>query len=270
MTSVNIAKHYADVASGQIHYRIANPSASMRPLMCLHPAPSSGLYFETVMPLLATDRTVICPDYPGYGGSDALGAQPSISDYADAMLQLSDALQFARPIDVMGFHTGCLVGAEMALQLPEKIGKLVLCDVPYFSAEKRRELAESSAKPLALSENLECMDTAWRFNVTNRSGDAPLERGLALFAEQLRSGTQDHYAFRAAFSYDCEQRLSELSAGPGIIATSSGLRAATLAAVENIPNARLIDAAEISGKVFESNADAIAKHILSCLSHNHG
>ncbi len=237
--------------------------------MCLHPAPSSGLYFETVMPLLAENHTVICPDYPGYGGSSSPSSPPLISDYANAMLQFLEAISVEGPIDIFGFHSGCLVGSEIALKAPAKTGKLILCDIPYFDAARRTEFMQTSANPLALTEDLQCLGAAWKFNVTNRLGDASLDRGLDLFAEQLRSGTNDHYAFHAAFSYDCEKRLAALNSNVSIIATKSGLRSATIAAADNIPNARLIDAADITGKVFESNASLIATYILDCLSDHH-
>jgi len=107
-------------------------------LVLLHPMPHDGLFFRTIAPLLAIGRTVIAPDYPGYGGSDGLEGTPTIGLYADAMI---DAIHSSQgPVDLFGFHTGCLVAVEMSLRYPGEVRRLVQVDVPYFDPAKRQEL----------------------------------------------------------------------------------------------------------------------------------
>ena len=147
---ISIRKGYVGTDFGQVHYRELGPSvaAERRPLVCLHPAPSSGLYFTTVMPLLNENRRVIAPDYPGYGGSDAVTTPPAIADYAGAMLDVAAELVTGRSVDLLGFHTGCLVAVEMALAAPERVRRIVLCDVPYFTADSSdRTTRRSNAWP---------------------------------------------------------------------------------------------------------------------------
>ena len=158
-----IRRFYGQTSFGQVHARIA-PSVGdelLPPLLCLHPAPSSGLYFTTAMPMLTEGRRVIAPDYPGYGGSDPPPKLPSIFDYARAMLEFLDDVQIELPVDVLGFHTGCLVGGEMALLNAEAIRRLVLCDVPYFQADTRKELFDQMAKPMVVSGELSSIARAW-------------------------------------------------------------------------------------------------------------
>ena len=85
-------KGYTDGPFGQIHWRMmdAVAEATMPDLYCLHPSPFSGLAYTNVMPMLAQNRRVIAPDYPGYGGSDPFKAHPSIAEYAEAMLAVMD------------------------------------------------------------------------------------------------------------------------------------------------------------------------------------
>ena len=64
---------YAPSDRGLIHYRYAGPESGRSPLMLLHPFPSSSEVYETFMLEMGRDRTVIAPDLPGYGMSDALG-----------------------------------------------------------------------------------------------------------------------------------------------------------------------------------------------------
>ena len=260
-------KSYVDAGGGQVHLRqlASHRETSPAPLMCLHPAPSSGLYFTTVMPLLNERRDVLAPDYPGYGGSDPLSDPPSIASYAKAMLAVRDALAPDVPIDVLGFHTGCLVACEMALQAPDSVRRLVLCDIPYFTGDVQAQLREQMSAPLPVTPQLDSLAGAWKFNIESRIDDVLMERALELFAEHLRAGTRDAQGFAAAFSYDCEERFGRLDADVTVLATQSGLRDATLAAADVIPGASLVNVSEVTTAVFESGAEAISRRILEAL-----
>ena len=259
-----LKKRYHRTHYGQVHSRTleATGDETQRPLLCLHPGPSSGLYFSNVMPLLNQGRRVIAPDYPGYGGSDPLDTPPDIGDYAQAMLQ---AFTQESSMDVLGFHTGCLVATEMALMEPTKINRLILIDIPYFTEEKQTGLREKMSQPLPLDTDLSCLTKAWDFNVTSRLGQVSLDRAFELFTENLRAGTKDFYGFRAAFSYDCAARFAELTTTTDIIATKSGLLEATHHAAEQVTHARLTQAEEITTAVFESSAPLIAEIVRSIL-----
>lgn len=109
-------------------------------LVLLHPMPHAGDFFETIAPFLAAGRTVIAPDYPGYGRSDPYPETPTIGVYANAVIDVLHARDTHGRADLFGFHTGCLVAVEMALRYPREIHRLVQVDVPFFSPEKREEL----------------------------------------------------------------------------------------------------------------------------------
>lgn len=262
-----IEKLYGRSANGQIHARqIASDGRNEHPpLLCLHPAPSSGLYFTTVMPLLNAGRRIIAPDYPGYGGSDTFTGAPSISDYAQAMLEFTDSQMLDRPIDVLGFHTGCLVGIEMALLNPQYVHRLILCDVPCFDAAQRPALREKLAQPMPVSDSLDSIAAPWQFNVTQRIAHIELQRAIELLAEHLRAGSNDYRAFDAAFAYPCETRLPEVASETTIIATHSGLLDATRTAAALMPAANLIEAPDITTAVFESSAARIARYVIAAL-----
>ena len=263
-----IRKAYGQTSFGQIHIREmpADGDEQRPPLVCLHPAPSSGLYFQTAMPMLNSGRRVIAPDYPGYGGSDALSEPPSIADYAQAMLECLADLGISDPVDVLGFHTGCLVGTEMSIQQAAAIRRLVLCDVPYFSAEARQSLYEKMAVPMPISPELESIQGAWMFNVEGRVKDVPLPRTIELLAEHLRAVDHDHFGFAAAFTYPTEDQLAKIGVNTTILATQSSLHGPSLAAAELIPEVTLVDVDEVTTAVFESGAEAICKRINSALA----
>ena len=260
-------KLYGQTSFGQLHVRLmpSNGHEQGPPLVCLHPAPSSGLYFETALPMLNDGRRVIAPDYPGYGGSDPLPEMPSIGDYARAMLECLEDLSITDPVDLLGFHTGCLVAVEMTMQKPSAAHRLVLCDVPHFTPEVRKSLLEKMAVPTPIGAELESIQSAWTFNVEKRIKDVPLPRTMELLAEQLRAPARDHYGFAAAFSYASEEALEKIAVETTVLATQSALHEQSIAAAKMIPAATLVDVTEVSSAVFESGADSICKRINSAL-----
>ncbi len=101
-------RRYVDGPHGQIHVRTwaQDGRGDSPPLLCLHPTPFGGLFFDPLAPLLTAGRQVLAPDYPGYGGSDAPTEPPSITDYAEAMGAVIDDLDSDGPVDLFGLHTG--------------------------------------------------------------------------------------------------------------------------------------------------------------------
>ena len=263
-----IRKTYLDTPRGQIHVRelAALGAETAPPLLCLHPSPYSGAYYETAMPLLNQERRVIAPDYPGYGGSYRLSDPPSIEEYASAILDSVVAREEDTRIDLLGFHSGCLVGAEIGRRAPERIRHAVLIDVPYFDADIQQKFYPQVAQPLELTHDLECLNKAWDFNVAGREGVVPLPRALDMFVDNIRSGTHDYFCFHAAFTYDCVGRFAELAVPSTVIATTSSLKNATLAAAAAISGATLIEEPSIETSVFEQGAAAIAAHINRALA----
>ena len=148
MSDLRIIRGASNSRFGGIHWYEWKPKDEVTvgppspDLLLLHPLPHDGSYFYPLAPCLAAGRTVIAADYPGYGKSDALPGEPSVEDWADAMLDLLAARATHGATDLLGFHSGCLVAAEMSLRDPAAVRRLVLVDVPCFDAERRAELRE--------------------------------------------------------------------------------------------------------------------------------
>lgn len=253
-------KTYIDGPNGQLHLRIyeADPSANKPDLYVLHPAPFSGLAFQNIAPILASGRRVIAPDYPGYGGSDAGALPPSIDDYADAMLTVIDQFSREEPVHLMGFHTGCLVAAELARRRPSQMARSCLIDCPTFPADKRPDLAKKSGAPFELSDDLTSLSTAWKRGITSRQGTQSPEQAFAMFVEHLRPGRGMNAAFHAAFTYPWEERLPMISSSVMVLATQSMLLESSRAAAKAIPDARLVERLEITRSVLDESAAKIA------------
>lgn len=252
-------KRYANTQNGQVHVRTWQAEgASAPPLVCLHAIPYSGLHFAVLAPLLLRGRTVICPDYPGYGASDAPAGEASVEAYAATLLDALGHLGFSGPLDLLGFHTGCLVGPEMALQAPERVRRLVLIDVPFYGPEQRQELLPSESLPPSYSADLDSLQPAWQRNVASKLGRQEMDRCLALLAEQLRTGQQAHAGFAAAYSYASDEFLPRVQQPCLVIATGSSLAEPSREAAQVLPKGTLLELPELGPPVLDTGAEPLA------------
>ena len=145
MSDLRLIRGASNSRYGGIHWYEWNPKeeAVVGPraadLFLLHPLPLDGTVFNVIAPYLAAGRTVVAPEYPGYGRSDTLREDPTIGKYAGAMIDVVRARDTHGPADLFGFGAGCLVAVELALRFPDEIHRLVLVDVPYHAAAERRQ-----------------------------------------------------------------------------------------------------------------------------------
>ncbi len=258
-------KGYSQGALGQIHWRAAaSENASAPDLYCFHPAPFSGLAFTGVMQHVGTTRRVFAPDYPGYGGSDPTLEPASIEMFAEAMASVIDDRSDSAPVDICGFHTGCLVAAQLCIDRPERVRRAVLIDVPAFDEEKRTAFL-SRMGPLVITPDIASLEGPWASGFVKRLEGQPTDRAFEMFVEQLRPGARMNEAFIAAFSYPWEDRLPEVKTPTRIIATQSGLLDATRAAANVMPSASIVERLDIKRAVLDEAAEATAAEILTFL-----
>lgn len=260
-------KGYSDSPFGQVHWRIwgGESAAGQRDLYCLHPAPFSGLAFQNLAPLLAQGRRVIAPDYPGYGGSDAHSLEPSIDDYALAMGAVIADVSGHSAVDVLGFHTGCLVAAELGRQLPDQVRGVCLIDVPAFSAEQSAALAASNGKPPEIIDTVECLAKPWKSGFSSRQEAQGKDQAFAMFVEHIRAGKAMNAAFHAAFSYPWEDRFKEVSQDVLVLASQSALLEGSRASADLLPSAVLMERLDITRSVLDAHAAQIAPAITTYL-----
>jgi pimeloyl-ACP methyl ester carboxylesterase len=89
------------------------------------------------LPLFARDHRVIAVDLPGFGQSEMPAEEISISGYADAIDELMTelGLEEAR---IVGNSMGGFIGAELAIQHPQRVERLVLVAAAGLSIESIR------------------------------------------------------------------------------------------------------------------------------------
>ena len=119
---------YAEIPEGQIHYRTEGEG---EPLLLLHAAVASSNEFGRVIPFLAKHHRIIAMDYLGHGESDPAPYQYQIIDHARTAVSFLDSLGIKKA-NVLGKNAGANVAAEVAINWPERVNRLVLSSAGYF------------------------------------------------------------------------------------------------------------------------------------------
>ncbi len=89
------------------------------------------------LPLFARDHRVIGVDLPGFGQSEMPVEEISISGYADAIDELMEKLDI-EAARIVGNSMGGFIGAELAIQHPARVERLVLVAAAGLSIESIR------------------------------------------------------------------------------------------------------------------------------------
>lgn len=259
-----VRRDYVDCRFGQLHVRRAGGGGEKPPLILFHMSPYSGAYYDLFLPEIARDRLVICPDTPGYGGSDAPGAPPRMEEYAAAMVDMLKALDLGE-VDLMGFHTGAFVALAVADLTPERVRKLVLPGLPYVAAEDRADRLKMFAgdRPYFTEEGY--ILKRWTMGLKGRGGQSD-DRFLALFAESLRAGVSGmNWGFAAVFRYDSDPVIAALDKPVLIPVPDEMLADNSRAAATLFRNATLDEWPDLKGDLFDCAPGDVADRIRTWL-----
>jgi pimeloyl-ACP methyl ester carboxylesterase len=113
------------------------PDPDEPPLIFIHGLSGCWQNWLEQIPHFARDHRVIAVDLPGFGQSEMPAEDISISGYADAI----DALMTELGIDsaqIIGNSMGGFIGAELAIQHPARVERLVLVAAAGLSIESIR------------------------------------------------------------------------------------------------------------------------------------
>jgi len=131
------------------------------PLVMLHPTPSSSAEFIPLARELLGERRVIAFDTPGFGLSDPPPAPLSMAEYADSF---ADALN--AQVDVLGYHTGAYLAAELAIARPDLVRRVILSGIPFRPAAERE--ARLAVLPGTLDRASWPYPGVWRYDAEAR------------------------------------------------------------------------------------------------------
>lgn len=261
-TAPRVRRGYFESRYGQLHVHNAIPPGGGfdegTSLICLHATPRSGASLLPLLGIMGMDRSVYAPDLPGYGNSDPPPAQPAIADYVTAVADFCTAMRF-RQIDVLGYQTGALVAAELALAAPTVVRRVVLIGVPVPD-EAERESFRRAPWPVAPVADGSHLQLEWNRTRDSVHDGAPVEVIANGFADKLGNGPQAWWGMHAAMQYPAAERLRLIMQPTLLIRAREGRAQHTGdRARELLPKARAVEQAEIYGSdLFESAATQVS------------
>lgn len=135
-----------ELADGPIRVRRGGAGPA---LLLLHGNPQTHAMWHAVAPVLARRFSVICPDLPGYGGSVGRNAAArgavSSAGIAAEMVALMDRLGHGR-FHIGAHDRGARIAHRLALDFPERVGRLALLDVvPALEQFERADMSSALA-----------------------------------------------------------------------------------------------------------------------------
>jgi pimeloyl-ACP methyl ester carboxylesterase len=258
-----IRRRYVDGPFGQIHVRENTPTGGPA-LVCLHATAYSSRTFTRLLEVFDGTRHLLAIDTPGYGESDPAPHPLSMAGYADAIA--GAVLPEVVDIDVLGYHTGVYIAAEMALRHPHGVHRLVFCGIPYFQALQFEEWRARLTRRHSLDENLAQFDERWHYLVANRPQGLALTRAFQNFVDELKAWPDGSRAHEALFAYDPDHQLPRILQPVLVLNTAGHLAAASRTAAAMMRDVDLIDMGDLSGAPFDTGSGAIAAAIEAFLS----
>jgi pimeloyl-ACP methyl ester carboxylesterase len=194
------------------------------PVVLLHQAPMCARQFDAVMPLLAeAGFRAIAIDLPGFGGSDAPSAPPTIAEYAAIVPCVLDHLGLAQA-NLLGHHTGALVATEAALAFPERVVRLILNGPVPMTPEERAAGLEDVArreKSYRIKPDGSHLQEVFKGRLDYVAGSVPPERVNDYVLWMVSGDGPFWYGHNAAFCYDHAARLTAIR-HPTLILTNTG------------------------------------------------
>jgi pimeloyl-ACP methyl ester carboxylesterase len=271
---VIIERRYVDCRYGQLHVHIARPlnpaHQTQTPILCFQPSPASGWYYRDLIANLGRNRIAMAVDTPGYGESDRPPSIPEMTGYSGAMADALNALDIGgnknyAKVDLLGYHTGCLIAVDLAIERPDLVRKLCLVAVPYYDNTERQQemLARQNRAPY--TEEGERVFEMWNSTVKRRAEGVTLAQAIKIFQERLRGGDLEWWAYQSVFTYPSTERFPMITQPLALLNPHGVLYEETLAAARDTPRATLVDLPQLSHGVFSVGSDMIAQEVRKVL-----
>ncbi|HEX8382980.1 MAG TPA: alpha/beta fold hydrolase [Sphingomonas sp.] len=247
-----IRRRYVDGRYGQVHLRENQPDGQV-PLVCLHATAYSSRSFSALLTALNGRRHAIALDTPGYGESDTPPAPVTIADHAAAIAEV-----LPPRCDLFGYHTGVSIAAEIAILVPERVGRLTFMGVPHFQALDFDHWRTRLTARHALGETLDQFEERWDFLVRGRPAGLSLRRGFENFVDELKGWPNGWWAHEALFAHDLPARLALVTQPVTILNPPGHLAEPSRQAAALMRDAQVIELPDLAGAALDVHAGALA------------
>ena len=220
-----ITRHLLDIEGQYWHYRKAGAGPVV---FLLHASPRNSAMFCPLMELLSPYFTVIAPDTPGYGLSDALPNQPNaLGDYLPYFKKFFDQIApSATPFTIYGTATGAQLGIAYAYTYPDEVGHLYLDNAAHFEDAARDEIIQHYFPDLSPQADGSHLQQVWKmasgfFNyfpwfkndeahrVSTHAPTVGMVHTAAM--EFLGAGPRYAAAYKAAFEHEKAENLAKVT-----------------------------------------------------------
>ena len=109
-----------------LNYRVSGPQDAPA-LVLSHSLGTNLTMWDRVLPILEQDFRIIRFDFRGHGGTPPTGTNCTVADLQDDVIALLDDLGIRRT-HFAGLSLGGMVGLGLALDHPDRLHGLVVCD----------------------------------------------------------------------------------------------------------------------------------------------
>jgi 3-oxoadipate enol-lactonase len=197
--------------------------------------------WERQLPAFARDLRVLTYDHPGHGDSALPPQPPTVESFAEELAALLDELDVDR-VSVCGVSLGGMVAMALALQAPERVGRLVLAGTSAYLGPPEPWLERAA---LVRSEGVSAVAGA----VLGRWFTPPFADTepdvVSRFRTMLSETPAEGYArcCEAIASWDARERISAIAAQTLVVAGAEDPATPVAHAellVAKIPGARLL------------------------------
>jgi pimeloyl-ACP methyl ester carboxylesterase len=257
---VNLRRAYFDCRYGQLHVRTAFPSTGgfeeRMPLLCLHEAAGSSRSFVPLLAAMGTDRPMYAVDTPGCGASDPPPGQLTVADYAAAVDDFLADLRL-RQVDVLGYHEGAAIAAELAIRRPAVVRRLVFVGLPVYTAAERQAFRARPYPPPPAADGSHLL-AEWQRRLAGWGPGVALEQLAAGCVEALHNGPRGWWAASAACDWAARERLPLVGQAALVLRPRDAFWEATLRAERLLRAAHWHELPEFGSGLFEVAPAAVA------------
>ncbi len=121
--------HNVSVTTVQGHRIFYREQGKGKAVLLIHGLAGASGFWGNILDTLPSGFRGIAPDLLGFGDSEKPRIEYSIPAHVEMILELVDILEL-QEFDLIGHSMGGMIAMMVALSSPERIGKLVLINVP--------------------------------------------------------------------------------------------------------------------------------------------